>query len=462
MTASALDENTRLSAWRSQCGKLAGRTVLLVGGADILKRCVWESARTHGVRLLLVADRWPLPPELGLGHETVDAIVVPRLNLDHSEEAEQAHCEDILRQLARKGLRPDGVLTVWEECTVLAAMLAERLGLRGNPVAAQRRAKSKLETYRTLLDGKAVADTLTVPFVDLGAPADVHSASARSIRYPAIVKWHYGAGSLGTFAVSSPAEAEQAVGRVMDLLSDPVASSQRYAGVCFAFGSRRSGVLLMDYIEGSEHDVDLLLFDGQLIDAVVTDNASIPPNCAETCALMPSALPAGQQARLIAAAHQACLSLGLANGAVNVELMLSPQGPKVIEVNGRMGGVYISAWMKEIWSFDLPAAALMIACGIRPVGRVARSPRLYLAGVTCFADDGSSPHAPLDGQTLRVDYKDDPADAPVEYPYMCVGFRGASAPEAVAEANKRLPALFADDPERARLLGLRLAALAGA
>jgi carnosine synthase len=450
-----LDEAPRSSAWQHHCQKLSGRNVVVIGGADVRKRSLWESARAHGVRVILVESMWPFPPVVGLGSEIEDVIVIPRLHTDHTDEAEAAHCDEIVRKLAERGLRPDGVTTAWDECTVLAAMVAERLGLRGNPAVAQRRAKSKLGTYRALAER---SPELVVPFIDLKTPQDVFSERARSIRYPAVVKWCHGVGALGTFAVASPAEAVDVATRLMALLEDPDAAVRAYPDMCFRFGGGDAGVVLMEFIPGTEHDVDLLLFDGKLIDAVVTDNANLPPSCAETCALMPSALPEAQKEALIAAAYQACRSLGLTDGAVNAELMLSPIGPKVVEINGRMGGVYIAAWMKDIWSFDLPAAVFMIACGLDPIGRADRPQRCHIAGVTCFPGDGSSPDAALGERTRRVMYMET-SHGPAEIPYMSVGFRGASRREALAEATARLPALFAGDPGRARVLCQQLAAL---
>lgn len=452
-TSSDAAQDGRRSAWRQRCQELSGRTVLVVGCAEFRKRDLWRTARDYGLRIVLVEASWPFPPELGFGDETTDVIVLPDLHADHSEAADLAHCEQIVRQLELLRIAPDGVVTVWDECAVLAAMLAARLGLRGNPVEAQRRAKIKLETYRALAER---APDLAVPFVELHAPQDVRSERARDVGYPAVVKWCHGMGGFGTTPVDGPAEAERAAAHLLDLLAAPERAARLHPEICFRFGDR--GVVLMEFIRGSEHDVDLLLFDGELVDAVVTDNAMHAKSSAEACALMPSALPEAAQDELIAAAYRACRALGLTDGAVNVELMRSPTGPKIIEINGRMGGVYIAAWVADIWSFDLRAAVFMIACGLHPVGRVVHAPRCHIAGVSCFPGDGSSPTADLGEHARTVVYLPDRTGSPAT-PYMSVGFRGASARDALAEAEARLPALFEGDPARARLLAELLATL---
>lgn len=449
------EEASRREAWIAQCKALKGRRVLLVGGADVSKRITFESARAHGVEVVLVESKWPFPKEIGIGDETVDVIRVPTLHADHTEEAEQAHCAKILAELERKGTRIDGVTTFWDEATAIAAMVAERLGLPGNPVAAQKRTRSKLETYRALA---ANAPDLVVPFVELASPDEVRSARAAAVPYPAIVKWCHGASAVGTFAVGSPEDAERAVSHLLSLLRDPEASSLKYPGRCFRVGRPDASIVLMECISGSEHDVDLLLHEGELVDAFVTDNAVVPPSCGEACALMPSALPPASQDALIDAAYRACKALGLTNGAVNAELMLSSAGPKVIEINGRMGGVYIATWASEIWSFDLPAAVLMTTCGLHPVGRPRRAPRCHIAGVSCFPGDGASLDAPLGADARKVLYDLAP-DGPADAPWASVGFRSASAEEAVARASEELPALFAANPARASVLEKALRAL---
>jgi carnosine synthase len=47
----------------------------------------------------------------------------------------------------------------------------------------------------------------------------------------------------------------------------------------------------MEFIEGSEHDVDIVMFDGQTVAAFVTDNGPTRmPYFSETAAAMPSRL----------------------------------------------------------------------------------------------------------------------------------------------------------------------------
>jgi carnosine synthase len=54
-------------------------------------------------------------------------------------------------------------------------------------------------------------------------------------------------------------------------------------------------------------------------------------------------------------------------------------GPRVIDVNGRMGGFYIRDWVLEIWDYDLLAAAARCSTGTQPEPSTSE-PQKYIAG----------------------------------------------------------------------------------
>ena len=58
--------------------------------------------------------------------------------------------------------------------------------------------------------------------------------------------------------------------------------------------------------------------------------------------------------------------VGLGNGVFNVEFKMTPTGPKLIEINARMGGFYLRDWIKRIYGVDLMFCAMQISCGIKP------------------------------------------------------------------------------------------------
>lgn len=71
---------------------------------------------------------------------------------------------------------------------------------------------------------------------------------------------------------------------------------------------------------------------------------------------------------------------GLEDGCYNVEMIMTSRGPKLIEVNGRMGGFYNRTWIKKQYGTDLVLYNYLIACGIMPHAPKHR-PREIMMGI---------------------------------------------------------------------------------
>jgi hypothetical protein len=82
---------------------------------------------------------------------------------------------------------------------------------------------------------------------------------------------------------------------------------------------------------------------------------------------MPSILNQKTQNRISEYAYEAALACGYDRGVLHVELMLKPNGDiTLIELNGRLGGMYIARWHQQVWDVDLIIAELAISLGISP------------------------------------------------------------------------------------------------
>ncbi|XP_076444063.1 carnosine synthase 1-like [Babylonia areolata] len=124
----------------------------------------------------------------------------------------------------------------------------------------------------------------------------------------------------------------------------------------------------MPFLQGTEHCVDLALYEDEVVAAFIKDKSMTRlPLFSETATVMPSLLLKEQQQQLIRAAASCCRGLGLHTGVYNVDLKMTSCGPRLLEVNARMGGFYLRKWIRLIHNVDIFHLALMCACGIRPV-----------------------------------------------------------------------------------------------
>ncbi|XP_067151462.1 carnosine synthase 1 [Apteryx mantelli] len=430
---------------RAQRHLLEGKDILLIGAGGVSKSFVWDAAQEYGLKIHLVESD---PEHFAAG---LVETFLPYDSTEHRRDEE--HAERVAELVRARGLRPHACLCYWDDCVVLAALVCQRLGLRANPPAAVRLAKQKSRTHQHLLRcrrGRPPPAAYAVPCCHVESHGDVERAAA-ALPFPAVAKLEYGAGAVGVRLVESAGECHAHAERLWrDLRADA-----DHPGIGLGWGN---SMLLMEYVPGTEHDVDLVLFEGQLLGAWVSDNGPTRvPAFLETAACMPSCLPADRQAQLVRAAHQCCVACGLADGVFNVELKLAPGGPRLLEINPRMGGFYLRDWIREVYGADLLLAAVLVACGLRPVLPAQPAARTHLAGVMCLA----SLHGPALGAggglaalralqargLVRLNRLfEQPEAGEYEEPYLSVACGGATRHDACLRLLGLCQALGIDSP----------------
>lgn len=103
-----------------------------------------------------------------------------------------------------------------------------------------------------------------------------------------MLKLEFGSSAVGVKHVHNFQEAVEHVKHLQDTLR----SEADRPGVGLGHGY---SLLLMPCLLGTEHDVDVVLFEGQLVAAFLSDNGPTRlPLCAETAAVMPSVLRNGE------------------------------------------------------------------------------------------------------------------------------------------------------------------------
>ncbi|KAK1150659.1 carnosine synthase 1-like [Acipenser oxyrinchus oxyrinchus] len=216
-----------------------------------------------------------------------------------------------------------------------------------------------------------------VPCYHLESRADVEKA-AWLVSFPAVMKLEYGAGAVGSKCVNSAEECQAH----FEKISNDIREGTDYAGAGLAWSN---AMTLMEYLSGTEHDIDLVLFNGQKVAAFISDNGPTRvPSFTVTAAAMPSYLRPDKRAQLVEAALRCCLGCGLTDGVFNVEMKMTPTGPRLIEINARMGGYYLRDWIRVVYGADILLAAFMVACGLRPRIPEASPPLCHLIGVMCI------------------------------------------------------------------------------
>ncbi|MDT9687040.1 ATP-grasp domain-containing protein [Streptomyces sp. P9(2023)] len=279
-----------------------------------------------------------------------------------------------------------GVMSWHEEHIVQAALVAEELGLPGTRATAVRRCRDKFET-RTAL---AAAGLPQPAFALVGTVAEALSAAGR-LGYPVVLKPRAAGGSQGVVLVRDAAELADQFEATRDV---PVPHAPDFDRV----------VLVEEYLAGPEISVDSVVHEGRVTPVFVgRKEVGFPPYFEETGHRVSGADPLLTDPELLRTLTDIHGALGCTDGWTHAELKLTPEGPKLIEVNGRLGGDLIPYLGLRATGIDPGLAAADVACGVAP--DVAPSVAAF-AGVRFFY--------PRENDTLIASVAFDPEGLPAE------------------------------------------------
>jgi len=221
------------------------------------------------------------------------------------------------------------VLGVDERTAIVAAAIAERLGLPHNPISAADAAANKARMRELLAAGGVAAPRHRLHRVG----DDPREAAGRS-PFPCVLKPTFLAASRGVIRADDPDAFVAAWERIARLLASPVVAARG--------GAAAREILVEAFVPGIEVSLEGLLTDGTLRVLAVFDKPDPldGPFFEETIYVTPSRLPGDLQGRCAAAAQEGARALGLRHGPVHAEIRVNEEGVFVIEIAARsIGGL---------------------------------------------------------------------------------------------------------------------------
>jgi biotin carboxylase len=301
------------------------KRVCLIAAREPLLR----SAAALGLEVLLVGT----PEEFRkLPAELTDGLTV--LALDYQDL-------DLLVESvgALHAVRPlDAVFTLSEEALLPTARLVDALGLTG----------VGYETVKLLTDKWAMREHLRAAGVSsvaaaLGRGREDLAAFGAANGYPFIAKPVAGSASIGIFRVDSP----EAI--------DEVAARQREVGL--------EVFLMEEFLEGREISVDSVSFHGRHVPVAVCGKI-VGPGFIEFGHQLPAALTDEETRQVHTLVAEFLDCVGLAEGLSHIEIMLTADGPKIVEGHNRRGGDRINTMVNAVYGLDLEETALAWTAGL--------------------------------------------------------------------------------------------------
>ena len=241
-----------------------------------------------------------------------------------------------------KRLKPNGIMTLATDMPMRAVATACReLGLPGISPDTALKATDKAEMIKAF-----EAHGVEHPWYYVVSDRSVFDLIVRQASYPCIIKPTDNAGSRGVVLCHDKSE---------------LIKGYEYA----SHESRGGTVIIEEYLQGPEFSVEVMVVDGvphvlQITDKITTG----APHFVEMGHTQPTSQPQCVQEKIKDLACRAVKAVGINVGPAHVEMILTEQGPKMVELGARMGGDCITTHLVPLSTgVDMVAATIKLACG---------------------------------------------------------------------------------------------------
>lgn len=238
----------------------------------------------------------------------------------------------------------DGVVATTELTVAIAAYVAYKLGLPGNPPEV---AEAITNKYRNRECIKHLDSLLSPRYIRANSLAEIKTAG---IPYPIILKPTGTGGKRGISVVDSAEKLESAF---------------RYAASCFKPGITPE-VIAEQFIDGGiECSVESISYNGRHTVVQITQkDSSGAPHCVELGHHQPAALSKEDWIKVVRGVTDGLKAIGLTTGCCHTEIKVKDRKVYLIEFNARPGGDHISYPMVELSTgYDFMAALVLAAMG---------------------------------------------------------------------------------------------------
>jgi biotin carboxylase len=302
---------------------------LAVLGGNALAREPINRLRERGYRTLVI-DANPCAP----ARELSDAF----LNVDFFRPDETIEALRPFEICAVMALNDFGVRT--------AARISAERGLPGNPLDAAWRATNKA----AMKAAWAAAGLPTPKHTTIYKCELIAGVAPQWDTYPCIVKPAFsGGGSRAVALVHSPAELRAFVAENIGSFLD-------------------DEVIVEEFVSGSEHTVEVLLWDGNARVLSVSDKENYPGSATVVQNLyFPGPVGNAHREAIEALVIDACRRLGLRCGAAHFEVLLRDGKPLLLEVGARPGGgINLCPICELSTGYDYPSLYAAVLCGRAP------------------------------------------------------------------------------------------------
>lgn len=305
---------------------------IMILGASILQLPAIEKAKEMGLEVIAVdmnpdAEGFKVP---GVIKEVISTIDTPAII-----EAARKH-------------RIDGIMTLATDMPMRSvASVAKEMGLTGIDEDTALRATNKAEMRKALK-----AYNVPVPRFFTASDESEYNEVVKQFSVPFIVKPVDSSGSRGIFEVTDITD-QNMVRKAYDY--------------CKPY-SKTGDVIVEEYMSGPEVSVETLSIDGTCHVLQITDKLTTgAPHYVEMGHSQPTRHSKEIAKKISETAIAANKAIGIKNGPSHTEIIITGEGPKIVEIGARLGGDCITTHLVPLSTgVDMVECNIRIAMGEKP------------------------------------------------------------------------------------------------
>ena len=305
---------------------------IMILGASILQLPAIKKAKELGHEAVVVDMN---PDAVGFNEDGIIKEVISTIDVPAVVEAAK-----------RNGI--DGVMTLASDMPMRSvAAVAKELGLVGITDETALKATNKAEMRKALFEYG-----VPVPKFFKVSNKEEYNEAVKSFNVPFIVKPADNSGSRGIVKIEN--------------LSDKKGIDEAYA---YSRASSRNGdVVVEEYMNGPEVSVETLTTDGECHVIQITDKMTTgSPHFVETGHSQPTRLPCETVEKIKKITKDANKAVGITNGPSHTEIIVTEDGPKIVELGARLGGDCITTHLVPLSTgIDMVECCIKIALGEKP------------------------------------------------------------------------------------------------
>ena len=305
---------------------------IMILGASILQLPAIRTAREMGLQVVAVDMN---PDAVGFLEPGIQKEVISTIDIPKVLEAARRH-------------EIDGIMTLASDMPmVTVAAVAKELGCVGITEETAIKATNKAQMRKALCQAG-----VPIPKFYKVTNRSEYAQAVGAIKGPFMVKPADSSGSRGIIKV------------------DPTASSETVAQAYdYSMKNTRKGELVVEeYMQGPEVSVETLTIDGICQVIQITDKRTTgAPHFVEMGHSQPTAFDAAMAEQIRAVAVAANRAVGITNGPSHTEIIVTEEGPKVVELGARLGGDCITTHLVPLSTgVDMVRCCIRIALGEEP------------------------------------------------------------------------------------------------